>query len=281
MEAGSESKPCVFFLICHAGLLAAVAEGPRATEQFAAVVAVFVAALTASARAQDISARFLEQLVGRLQQVRVPRFAPDPSLAWCWKSLDPTWQTHRRCPVTAGRRRSFSPAPCRRCVKRPQAVVTPVDARGCCCLLAHAGVHSCRRPGVPQPYHAAGLLLQCWPSGCRLHVQVQAVVGSQAAAARHKHSRMCSCALGQQGQRHAAGAGIASGGLSSCCHSLCFVKDHTCRYLVALHTSVAGCFQAACLMAVANLTFASFPPACFACPPTHPCTHPPVLQCAG
>lgn len=53
-----------------AGLLSAVAEGPRATEQFAAVVAVFVAALAASARAQDISARFLEQLVARLEQVR-------------------------------------------------------------------------------------------------------------------------------------------------------------------------------------------------------------------
>jgi hypothetical protein len=52
-----------------AGLLGAVAEGPRATEQFAAVVAVFVAALTASARAQDISARFLEQLAKRLEQV--------------------------------------------------------------------------------------------------------------------------------------------------------------------------------------------------------------------
>jgi hypothetical protein len=48
-----------------------VAEGPRATEQFAAVVAVFVAGLTASARAQDISARFLEQLVGRLEKVCV------------------------------------------------------------------------------------------------------------------------------------------------------------------------------------------------------------------
>jgi hypothetical protein len=49
-----------------------VAEGPRATEQFAAVVAVFVAGLTATARAQDVSARFLEQLVKRLQQVRRP-----------------------------------------------------------------------------------------------------------------------------------------------------------------------------------------------------------------
>lgn len=47
-----------------------MAEGPRATEQFAAVVAVFVAGLTATARAQDISARFLEQLVMRLEQVR-------------------------------------------------------------------------------------------------------------------------------------------------------------------------------------------------------------------
>lgn len=70
MQAGTASLRCVLFPICRAGLLAAVAEGPRATEQFAAVVAVFVAALTASARAQDISARFLEQLVGRLQQVR-------------------------------------------------------------------------------------------------------------------------------------------------------------------------------------------------------------------
>lgn len=51
------------------GLLAAVAEGPRATEQFAAVVAVFVAGLAASARAQDISARFLEHLARRLEQV--------------------------------------------------------------------------------------------------------------------------------------------------------------------------------------------------------------------
>jgi hypothetical protein len=56
----------------HTGLLGAVAEGPRATEQFAAVVAVFVAGLTATARAQDVSARFLEQLVKRLQQVRRP-----------------------------------------------------------------------------------------------------------------------------------------------------------------------------------------------------------------
>jgi hypothetical protein len=56
--------------LCSAGLLGAVAEGPRATEQFAAVVAVFVAALTASARAQDISARFLEQLAKRLELVR-------------------------------------------------------------------------------------------------------------------------------------------------------------------------------------------------------------------
>jgi hypothetical protein len=39
------------------------------------VVAVFVAGLTATARAQDISARFLEQLVKRLQQVRRPRSA--------------------------------------------------------------------------------------------------------------------------------------------------------------------------------------------------------------
>ena len=52
------------------GLLAAVAEGPRATEQFACVAAVFVAGLTATARAQDISARFLEMLVARLQQVQ-------------------------------------------------------------------------------------------------------------------------------------------------------------------------------------------------------------------
>jgi nucleolar MIF4G domain-containing protein 1 len=53
-----------------AGLLAAVAEGPRATEQFAAVAAVFVGGMAAGARAQDISARFLEMLVARLQQVR-------------------------------------------------------------------------------------------------------------------------------------------------------------------------------------------------------------------
>jgi nucleolar MIF4G domain-containing protein 1 len=52
-----------------AGLLAAVAEGPRATEQFAAVAAVFVGGMAACARAQDISARFLEMLVARLQQV--------------------------------------------------------------------------------------------------------------------------------------------------------------------------------------------------------------------
>jgi nucleolar MIF4G domain-containing protein 1 len=54
-----------------AGLLAAVAEGPRATEQFAAVAAVFVGGLAAGARAQDVSARFLEMLVARLQQVRL------------------------------------------------------------------------------------------------------------------------------------------------------------------------------------------------------------------
>jgi hypothetical protein len=53
-----------------AGLLAAVAEGPRATEQFAAVAAVFVGGLAAGARAQDVSARFLEMLAVRLQQVR-------------------------------------------------------------------------------------------------------------------------------------------------------------------------------------------------------------------
>jgi len=52
-----------------AGLLAAAAEGPRATEQFAAVAAVCVSALAAAARAQDISARFLELLVARLEQV--------------------------------------------------------------------------------------------------------------------------------------------------------------------------------------------------------------------
>jgi hypothetical protein len=57
-----------------AGLLAAVAEGPRATEQFAAVAAVFVGGLTAGARAQDISARFLEMLVARLQQVGGQRY---------------------------------------------------------------------------------------------------------------------------------------------------------------------------------------------------------------
>lgn len=56
-------------LLVFAGLLAAVAEGPRATEQFAAIVAVFVAGIAATARAQDISARFLEQLVKRLEQV--------------------------------------------------------------------------------------------------------------------------------------------------------------------------------------------------------------------
>lgn len=56
-----------------AGLLAAVAEGPRATEQFAAVAAVFVGGLAAGARAQDISARFLEMLVARMQQVGVLR----------------------------------------------------------------------------------------------------------------------------------------------------------------------------------------------------------------
>lgn len=62
---------CLCACTASTGLLGAVAEGPRATEQFAAVVAVFVAALTASARAQDISARFLEQLVARLEQVRI------------------------------------------------------------------------------------------------------------------------------------------------------------------------------------------------------------------
>lgn len=54
-----------------AGLLAAVAEGPRATEQFAAVVAVFVGGMAATARAQDISASFLEMLVARLEQVGI------------------------------------------------------------------------------------------------------------------------------------------------------------------------------------------------------------------
>ncbi|KAF8061907.1 MRF1 [Scenedesmus sp. PABB004] len=52
-----------------AGLLAAVAEGPRATEQFAAVAAVAVGGLAAGARAQDVSARFLEMLAARLEQV--------------------------------------------------------------------------------------------------------------------------------------------------------------------------------------------------------------------
>jgi hypothetical protein len=64
-----DAPPCTFPLSC-VGLLAAVAEGPRATEQFAAVVAVFVAGLAATARAQDISARFLELLAARLEQVR-------------------------------------------------------------------------------------------------------------------------------------------------------------------------------------------------------------------
>lgn len=53
-----------------ATILAAVSEGPRASEQFAAVAATFVSGLTAVARAQDIAARFLEQLVTKLEQVQ-------------------------------------------------------------------------------------------------------------------------------------------------------------------------------------------------------------------
>lgn len=46
----------------------ALASGPRASEQFAAVAAAFVAGLAAAARAQDVAAAFLERLAARLEE---------------------------------------------------------------------------------------------------------------------------------------------------------------------------------------------------------------------
>jgi hypothetical protein len=51
------------------GLLQAVSEGPRATEAFAAVSAVFVSGLSALAKAQDVAARFLEMAAQLLEKV--------------------------------------------------------------------------------------------------------------------------------------------------------------------------------------------------------------------
>ena len=45
----------------------AVAEGPRATDRFAAVSAGFVVGLAATARAAEVGARFLEALALRLE----------------------------------------------------------------------------------------------------------------------------------------------------------------------------------------------------------------------
>lgn len=56
--------------VCR-GLLTAVSEGPRATEAFAAVAAVFVSGLTALAKAQDIGARFVEMAAQLMEKVGV------------------------------------------------------------------------------------------------------------------------------------------------------------------------------------------------------------------
>jgi len=93
---GAEGRRAVADAV-SAGLLAAVAEGPRATEQFAAVAAVFVTALAATARAQDVSARFLEMLAARLEQVGFV-----PAAGWL------------RCAVTS---------PCQQCYVRITSVL--------------------------------------------------------------------------------------------------------------------------------------------------------------
>ena len=46
----------------------ACAEGPRATEQFAAVAAAFVSGLCGSAKAQDLAANFVAALAARLER---------------------------------------------------------------------------------------------------------------------------------------------------------------------------------------------------------------------
>ena len=53
---------------CSRSLVDALASGPRASEQFAAVAAAFVAGLAAAARAQDVAAAFLERLAARLEE---------------------------------------------------------------------------------------------------------------------------------------------------------------------------------------------------------------------
>ncbi|GBF89357.1 hypothetical protein Rsub_02235 [Raphidocelis subcapitata] len=49
-------------------LVGAAEEGPRASEQFAAVAAAFIAGLAATARAQDVAALFLERLAAALER---------------------------------------------------------------------------------------------------------------------------------------------------------------------------------------------------------------------
>jgi hypothetical protein len=49
------------------GVLQAVADGPRATDRFAAVTAAFVAGLAGSARAPEIAAQFLDALASRME----------------------------------------------------------------------------------------------------------------------------------------------------------------------------------------------------------------------
>ncbi len=56
------------------GRCQAVSEGPRASEQFAAITATFVAGLSSEARAQDIAARFLEQLATKLEVVGIKHY---------------------------------------------------------------------------------------------------------------------------------------------------------------------------------------------------------------
>ncbi len=59
--------PCVRCCVCA---LQAAEAGPRASEQFAAVAAAFVAAVAAQAEAQDLAAAFLAGLAERLEAAR-------------------------------------------------------------------------------------------------------------------------------------------------------------------------------------------------------------------
>lgn len=57
----------------------AVAEGPRATDRFAAVTAAFVAGLAGTARAAEVPANFLAALASRMEAaIKVSDFYPSP-----------------------------------------------------------------------------------------------------------------------------------------------------------------------------------------------------------